>query len=447
MRVSSPNLKALVASACLLAPLVATSQADAQTASPEQAATFVRMQKAPVDHDNTFDYVAASVANRDYEGAITALERILAYNPNLSRAKYELGVMYFRLHSYAQAVLHFEDALSDPALDPALARRIEGFLPQARKNLSQSRLSALFQTGYRFNSNLAGLPGSSVVRAFGLDAPSLSRYSKSADSSVFALAEIGHVYDFDNGRGDSWQTNAVGYVARQFRLTSLDAALGDFTTGPKLALSPDMLPGWTIRPYFAASGTAIQERGYASTVGGGVTIGIPVTQAFTLEPGFDVRRVSVRTVDNLPNQGVLSTGVLWTGSLGATWSVTDMATVTQKMFAGRNDADAGGISSSQYGFASSVKFEFAPPVESIGLNWSITPFARVLLVNFDRADYTIDPFVTRRDRTYRVGAQLDMPVTSMFGVNASAQFARYDSNIKNYRASSWSFLIGPTARF
>ncbi|HYA80708.1 MAG TPA: tetratricopeptide repeat protein, partial [Methylocystis sp.] len=173
----------------LLITAGATARAEVVAVTEQQQAAFEQMIHAPLDHQNTFSYITASTQNLDYEGAIAALERILAYNPHLTRAHYELGVLYFRLRSYAQAVIHFEEALAAKDLDPALARRIEGYLPEARKQLQRSRFTGILQFGVRYNSNLTGAPGSDFVQAFGVDVPSLRPYQKAADGSFFGAGE------------------------------------------------------------------------------------------------------------------------------------------------------------------------------------------------------------------------------------------------------------------
>ena len=421
--------------------------ASAQGSPPSVDPTFERMKAAPVDHENTFAYVEAATAARDYEAAIAALERILDYNPGLSRAEYELGVLYFRLKSYAQAVLHFESAQADPSLDPVIARRIDGFLIEARKQLSASRFSGVLQLGYRYNSNVAGAPSSGLLRSFGVDVPGIRTFRDRGDGSIFALGEVNHTYDFQNQRGDLWETRIAGYATRQFSLTKLDVGLFEVATGPRLALAPGALPGWTVRPYVSAGGSEVGGRGYGSNYGGGVTLGIPVTPYFALEPGVDAQRLDIRSPGNGRSQATLNTGSLWTASLAAAWSATDLVTFNAKAFVRRNDASSGAKNSDQFGAEASVKIEFAPPTDLIGMNWSVTPFARYLAVDFSRADPVVDPFVKRRDRLFRAGVQLDMPFTPYLGVNSVVEYTRNDSNIANFRSTSWSFLIGPTARF
>ncbi len=60
---------------------------------------FKRMLVRPNDLEATFRYSEIETKLGDYEAAIGALERMLFYNPNLPRVKFELGLLYFRLQS------------------------------------------------------------------------------------------------------------------------------------------------------------------------------------------------------------------------------------------------------------------------------------------------------------------------------------------------------------
>jgi hypothetical protein len=422
-------------------PQSARSETDAQKAA------FDRMTRAPLDHSNTFNYVKTSADNRDYEGAIGALERVLLYNPHLGRAHFELGVLYFKLHSYEQAVLHFEEALADSSLEPALTRRIEGYLPDARKQLSRSRLNALIHFGLGYNSNVAGVSGSNFINAFGLDVPSIRPFPKAGDGAAFAMSELSHVYDFENGRGDAWESQFAAYGATHFEYSPLNVGLMDFTTGPRLAIAPDALPGWSVRPYASVGAASVYASQFSASYGGGVSVGIPICNALVVEPGFEVRRVEANSFGGLPNYNVLSTGVFWRGYASATLKINDMATLVARAYGGRNDADFGGISSSNYGFESSLKIDFAPPTDQIGINWSLTPFVRYVVVDFDQPNPFVNPFVTRHDWQFRAGARLNMPITPNVGVAAAAQYDLHDSTIRNYRANGATVLVGPTIRF
>lgn len=435
--------------AALALGAVLAGPAWAQIATLEQERLLPRTLSAPGDHEAAFEYVRASMAARDYEAAIAGLERILFFNPGLSRAKYELGVLYAYLNSHEMAVRHFEDALEDPDLDPEVRKRIAFALPDSRKELQQSRWYGVLQAGIRYNSNPSGVPGSGLIRSFGFDVPVFSTIGRGGDANVFALGQFRHIYDFQNQRGDLWETNILGYAARQFKFEQLSVGLLEVATGPRFAIAPGTLPGWTIRPYAVAGVSTLDKDFYSSSAGAGVTLRIPVFAFAHVEPGLEWRHVDVRNqaLFGAAGQAVINTGSLFSASLAARVGLTDWAIFIGRVFWRRNEGDSAVFSSDHFGAEAAVRVDFDPLFKDIGARWSVTPFVRYTQVKFDAANPVIDPLVVRRDRQWRTGAQLDMPVTPTWGVNALVQYTRNDSNLSNYRASAWSVLAGPTMRF
>ncbi len=88
----------------------ADGQPDRHTLAAAQARLLTAVLREPKNFDLTFEYVRVSSALGDYEGAIGALERVLAFAPNLARADFELGTLYFRLGSYDNAIHYFKAA-------------------------------------------------------------------------------------------------------------------------------------------------------------------------------------------------------------------------------------------------------------------------------------------------------------------------------------------------
>ncbi|HEX2726352.1 MAG TPA: tetratricopeptide repeat protein, partial [Beijerinckiaceae bacterium] len=190
----------------------------------------------PANHELTFEYVRVAKAAGDYEAAIGALERLLFYNPDLSRVKYEVGALYYRLGSFEMAARYFRDALASPSLDPVTRARVDAYLPQAEKELSPSRWSGFFQTGLRYQSNASFTPTGEVLRLGGQDfllGPSARR---GPDWNWFGIAGISHDYDLQNQRGDTIETRVLGYGVKQFRFGELDLGFVEASFGPRLAL-------------------------------------------------------------------------------------------------------------------------------------------------------------------------------------------------------------------
>ena len=419
----------------------------AQVSTPEQQRTLDRMRAAPLDHENTFEYVKASVAVRDYEAAIAALERLLVYNPALSRVKYELGVLYHRMGSYALAVRYFEDAAADKDIDEPLRRRIEAYLPDAQKQLRASRWSGLVMAGLRYNSNVAGAPDGGLIRSFGLDVALGAANRGRGDTSAVALADISHVYDFRTARQFTWETGFAGYGSAQFRETDLSGGLFEISTGPRFAIFSDPLIGVTLRPYAVGGSSMVDGRSYVSSLGGGASLSVPVGAFVTLSPSIEGRAIHVNNPAVFGNLGTTSTGSLVTGALAGRWLVMDGVTLDSRARYARNNADNAVETNAQWGIDASLKIDFAPPTERIGVNWSVTGFARYTATRFDDPNPTVDPNITRRDNQVRLGLQLDMPYSPNFGFSLLGQHTRNDSNLANFRSDAWSIMLGHAYRF
>ena len=430
----------------LAATWVAAAQA--QSVVVDQATLLPRVIANPSDHDANFAYARASVEARDYEAAIVALERMLFFNPNLTRAKYELGALYYRLKSYDMALRYFDDALKTPGLEPDLRARIEIMLPAAQKEMEPSRLSGVLQLGVGYSSNVPLAPPFGFIRSYGADIPNPGPYYQRGGANFTALGEVRHVYDFENQRGDLWETRFAGVGTSQFAFGALSSVLFEASTGPRLALAPETLPGASIRPYVVGSYATMALGRLGSSVGAGVTARIPIGNVFQIEPGVEWRHLDIAATSRfLEVASTLNTGSQWTGSLATRWSATDRLTFDAKVLWGRNSSLTNTLSSRRLGLEGAARYEFDPPSEMIGWRWSATPFVRYLETRFDAPDVFVDPFVTRVDRQWRIGSQFDMPITKMFGVAALVQYMRNNSNLPNYRASAWSGLIGPTLRF
>src|SRR5258708_35593049 len=92
--------------------------ASAQELSPAERAKlqaqkeelFQRTLRDPGNLDVTFAYADAAAKLGDNEAAVSALARMLLFNPNLPRGQLELGALYFRMVSSDVARTYFERA-------------------------------------------------------------------------------------------------------------------------------------------------------------------------------------------------------------------------------------------------------------------------------------------------------------------------------------------------
>src|SRR3954468_12970432 len=284
-----------VASVLLAAGMLNSSGAPAwsqEGSRSVQDRLWQAVAREPTNYDLTFDLVRTSIQIGDYEAAIGALERLLFYNPDLARVRYELGSLYYRLGSYEMATRYFKEALANPMLDRATQERIETYLPLAEKQLQPSRFSGFLQAGIRAQSNAAFAPADGFIRLGGEDLALLPAAARRrADASVFALVGFGHDYDLQNQRGDVLETRFIGYATHQFRLDQFDLGLFEASFGPRLAIAPESLPGWTIKPYVVGGASAFDGARFSSA-GAGLTFGIPLHARVSVEPFVEWRQAS-----------------------------------------------------------------------------------------------------------------------------------------------------------
>jgi len=116
----------------------------------------------PANLDNTIQCAASAAAHGDIESAISTYEQLRFYNPKLSATRYQLGVLYYQLGSYAQARGYLQTALEMPDVTPEL--RQKNLLALADKKLQPDQLSGFAQTGLRYQSNASLGAGSQTAR-------------------------------------------------------------------------------------------------------------------------------------------------------------------------------------------------------------------------------------------------------------------------------------------
>ncbi len=89
----------------------------------------------PGNFENTIAYGASAAARGDIESAISTYEQLRFYNPKLGATRYQLGVLYYQLGSYAQARGYLQTALQMPDVTPELRQKIVDLLEIVDKKL------------------------------------------------------------------------------------------------------------------------------------------------------------------------------------------------------------------------------------------------------------------------------------------------------------------------
>jgi hypothetical protein len=450
------QLRALILLAAIALIFAASHIEPAQAqpaASPDQAALkkeqealFQRILKDPADLDAAFKHAEVSTALGDFESAIGSLERMLFFNPNLPRVRLELGVLYFRLGSYELSRAYFESAIAARDTPAEVRVKVNAYLAEINKRLNPTQLSVFAQTGARYQTNANAGPGGSLVRVFGFDATLDRQFVKQPDWNWFAQGVARHVLDFGTQSGDALETTIAAYLSRHDRFARLDANLIDVQTGPRFALFPEQLQGWTLRPYVGATGVHLGGDYYLSAETAGISIGWLPSPGWNFEIGYERSRRDFQNTEDYPTAedqtGMQDTGYfIASGPLLLGWTWYARGAITQ------NDARVPWQSYYQRVLDVFLSYTFDLPLLGADRQITILPFAGILDADYDGADVLIDPNVVRQDLERRIGLGIDLQLTKEVGFAVRYQQSKTDSTLPNYEMENRSVYFGPTFKF
>ncbi len=252
------------------------------------------MLRNPANLDATFAYADVSARLGDYEAAVSALERMLLFNPKLPRVQLELGALYFRMGSYDLARDYFAKAAAGNP-PPEVRARIDEYLAQIEKATSRHHLSGYVFLGGQYQSDANVAPGSPFVLSPIGPVLLNSQFVKQPSGSIFASGSLLYSYDLEDQRRDSIDVTAVGYLNHYFNsnVSRLDLDLLEVTAGPRINFSGGGLLGnvlASVKPYAIADEVGLGEAQYFAAFGTGIEYDETVWNDMLLKSVFEFRR-------------------------------------------------------------------------------------------------------------------------------------------------------------
>jgi len=420
----------------------------AATAGAQPATTFGQnldplfqgILTRPSDFNNALQY-AALAPSTDIESAISTYEQLLFYNPNLASVRFELGVLYYRLGSYEMARGYFASALKMKDMTPALRERTEELIAAIDKKLQPDQFSGFVQTGFRYQTNTALGPGPQTVLASG--GAFNPRFAKQSDWNWFGAFGVSYIHDFENQRGDTFEVNAVGYDAQQFKLHQFDIGLVELRAGPRFGIQSEFINGLSFKPYVIASGGQLADAPYYGSAGGGFTVHANAGQV-ALDPYVEVVRQTFRNLTLYPLASRMN-GTLETVGLQASGPVYSSLSFQSRASFAHADASFTPYSYDSWAADIWLPWNFSPLGD--GRSWTLIPTAGVSWWQYKAPDPTIDPTVTPNILEWRVGLGLEVPIWRLLYLGTLVQYRADQSNIPAFTMRDFSVTAGPTLRF
>ena len=434
-----------MAALCLFAGSVAQAQTTPNIQQQFDAA-FQHMLQDPSNLDKSFKYAELGIQIGDYEAAISALERMLLYNPDLPRVRLELGVLYFRLGSYAIARTYLTRAVEGDNVPDDVRARVAVFLDEIDNRLSNHRFSGSVYSGIRYQDNANAGPERPAIRVFDAEFQLDSESTKKTDWNAFVSANFRHVYDPQSHSGDVLETNVLLYVSQQDHQHQLDLVFTEITSGPRGQFMREFIENASWRPHIIGSLVNLDDSPYYYSYGAGVDLDKQFTAKTNgaLSTSFvhksyrpDIGRTTAR----------LQNGSETNLALDVRHQVTDAFVVTASTSTTNLDTEDSRFANSEYSLGLGASVTYGPPENVKTGPWTTSLSGAVLYTRYHAIDTDVDSFRKRKDQEYRATLLTSVPVNDAWSVTSTVARTVVDSNFKNYTYTNWAMSLGASMRF
>ncbi|HMD67112.1 MAG TPA: tetratricopeptide repeat protein, partial [Stellaceae bacterium] len=420
----------------------------------QKDALFQRMLRDPGNLDVAFAYADVSARLGDYEAAVSALERMLLFNPDLPRVQLELGALYFRMGSFDLARAYFEKAVS--ANPPSEVRaRVDQYLAQIESSESRHHLSGYVFSGVQYQTD-ANVAGSSLILSPVGSVVLGNQFTKQASGSIFTSGSAVYSYDLETQNRDTLDITDATYLNHYFNslVNRLDLALLEVTAGPRFNFPNGGLIGdkpASFRPYGIFDEVGLGWDQYFIAGGFGLEYDQIVWNDLALKGVFEFREKSFRNARNRP----LSTGLSGSDkllSLQATKPVTENSALNLEFDYLDQSTQLGFYTNMSYAVSGAYRIRYDAPFGLTQYPWESSPFIGRLWSNYAAPDPCcvtgpsggLSSQLTQR---WRFGVTQTWQVLANTAIVLQLERDIISSNLSLYAYTNTSVLIGPQIRF
>lgn len=445
--------------------------ASGQEASPDERTRlqaqkeelFQRMLRNPADLDATFAYADVSARLGDNEAAVSALERMLLFNPDLPRVQLELGALYFRMGSFEIARTYFEKALA--ANPPAEVRaRIDRYLAQISTQSAPQQFTGFLFFGAQYQSDANIGPGSPLIHSPIGDVLLNSQFVKQADGNLFLTGSALYSYDLGTQSRDTIEVTGTGFLNHYFHIGRLDLALGEITAGPRFNFTEPVagVTSASLKPYLILNEVGLGGNQYFNTYGVGIEAPAVAMLDFRIKPVFEFRQKNFSNASDRPlSRGLQGSDKL--ASLLVDKPITENSNLTLEFDYLRQDTRLNYYANDSYAFSGAYRIRYDDPIGFFKQPWETTAFLSRSYGEYDGADpccvtgtalavtpagpATVNTFSQRHDKRWRFGVTQSFQVLDNLAIIVQAQRDIVSSNLSLYHYTSNTVLAGPQIRF
>ncbi len=448
MRFHRVFLGVLFACALLIDPAFAQGVTTGTPPEAEKAYddAFKSMLSDPANLEKAFGYAQAAILVGNLEGAISTLERMLFINPELPRVRLELGVLYFRLGSYAAAQTYFNSVSELKDVPEPVRERVATYQAEIAKRQSRHSLSGSLFFGARTQSNANTASATGAVLIGGIDANLDSQFTQKHDNNIFLALNLKHTYEIDPSQADTWDTTVSNYISRQAAQKQVDVSLIEVTTGPTLVLAPgsDLEP--RLRPYAILSYVEVNDVRDYFAPGVGLSFTAVLAPQIQSELNSEFRDKRYKDDNDNPNKS-RKDGPELTHRARLTYAALDFmsfnAGVGMTVQNTREETEA----NTEYSWTVGFTLSHPSPMPFLRSPWATVGSATRAYSKYDTPDPTISAAERRQDKDWRLSLTEAVPLSDEWSLVTTLARTIRSSTLPNFVYRNDSILIGANLRF
>ncbi len=454
----------LVAMVCLAIPVLPSRALAAAASSATSASTGAKAEKEHhlkakyhrafqamihdiTNLDKTFAFAELAVQVGDYEGAISAFERMLLIDPNLPQVKAELGALYMRLGSYRMAQSYLQSALASPNVPAPVQVHIKKLLAKVKERLQPNHLFGSLTFGARFQSNANAGPSSSLVQVGGSLATLSNQYTSKRDWNAFVLGQATDIYDFQTQGGTTLETDATIYGADQQREKQVNVGFAELSMGPRFKLFPSAIVNATIKPYGIIDIVTIGHARDYWAGGAGLDVTKLLTPTISLDLVSELRDRIFRNSSELPVND-LQTGLQSYSRIGLAEQVTPRLSFLEAIAFTNNRAKRKVYANREYAGTLGVTYRYVPAFAlEAGGPWVASLVGTHTITPYATPDPTVNSNVSREDKDWELDFSITIPVNQRLALVGGIGIFERGSTLPNYRFTNKYASVALTWRF
>ncbi len=429
----------------LLAPAAAQEALSGEDLDKAYDEAFQALFQDPGNLDKSFRFAELAVQKGNFEAAISALERMLLINPDLPRVRLELGVLYFRIGSYAIARTYLTRVLQAPDVPDEVQDRVAVFLDEIDNRLTRGSLSGSVFLGARFSDNANAGPNSPNVLANGVAANLDDQFTNKSDRNYFVSAQINHSYDLLTQRNEILESSGTLYVSEQDKQKQLDIVFLEGTVGIRAPFLQDWVQGTTAKPYAIGNMVYLQDSWYQFTIGFGADLVVPFSQRWRTTLNFEHKSEHFRNDSNRTTASQ-QTGTETSLSINNTYVLTETQQVGLRVSGANQEAKESFNAFREFQIGGT--FTQLVPVEALESGpVAISANVSRVMSHYHSPNPTVDANRKRMDQEWRWSVTSAVPVTDDWTIVGTIQRTTVDSTLPNFEYHAASVTLGASRRF